>query len=134
MSYPPNVGAIAELDASREGFILAESILGTVNPQRVFEELPSFCTVRLGASVEDTLFCEVSVGTAFGLGLRDGSRLCSRHTCRIERAASQGAYTGCRVTFFARGFLGPASITGPLPFGHVFATIESFVERVLSQA
>jgi len=75
MSYPLNVGAIAELAASREGFVLAETILGTTDPRRVFEELASFCTVRLGSGVEEAYFCELSVGAAFGLRLWDGRRV-----------------------------------------------------------
>jgi hypothetical protein len=129
MSYPLNVGAIAELAASREGFVLAETILGTADPRRVFEELASFCTVRLGSGVEEAFFCELSVGAAFGLRLRDGRRVMLKAHLPDQMLHFLEAVYRAQRHLFARGFPCPAPITGPLPFGHGFATAESFVDE-----
>jgi Ser/Thr protein kinase RdoA (MazF antagonist) len=128
VSYPPNVGAIAQLATSREGFVLAESILGTAEPRRVSEALATFCPVRLGSGVEGTFFCELSVGAAFGLRPRDGRRVMLKvhppdwsyrfleAVCRVQRH------------LFSRGFPCPEPIAGPLLFGGGFATVEAFVD------
>ncbi|MDP8949366.1 MAG: phosphotransferase, partial [Actinomycetota bacterium] len=129
MSYPPNVAAIAELAASREGSILAESILGTADPRRVSEELASFCTARLGSAVEEIFFCELSVGAAFGLRLRDGRRVMLKAHLPDRTLRFLEAVYRVQHHLFARGFPCPAPITGPLPFGHGFATVESFVDE-----
>jgi hypothetical protein len=104
VSYPPNVGATAQLATSREGFVLAESILGTAEPQPVSEALATYCPVRLGSGVEETFFCELSVGAAFGFRLRDGRRVMLKvhppdWSYRFLEAA-------CRVQrhLFSRGF------------------------------
>ena len=51
------------------------SILGTSDPGRVRRELDSFCAWNLGSGLDRTLFCELSVGAAFGLLLRDGRKV-----------------------------------------------------------
>jgi hypothetical protein len=51
------------------------SILGTSDPGKVRRELDSFCANYLGSGLDRTLFCELSVGAAFGLLLRDGRRV-----------------------------------------------------------
>ncbi len=63
--------AIAAAFASREGRILASSILGTTDPGRVTGTLDAICATQHGSGVEEAFFCELSVGAAFGLRLRD---------------------------------------------------------------
>jgi hypothetical protein len=129
MSYPPHVAAIAELTASWEGVVLAESILGTADPRRIFEELTSFCAVRLGSGVEETFYCALSVGAAFGLRLRDGRRIMLKAHLPDRTFPFLEAVYRVQRHLFAQGFPCPAPITGPLPFGHGFATVESFVDE-----
>ena len=51
------------------------SILGTSDPGKVRRELDSFCATYLGSCLDRPLFCELSVGAAFGLLLRDGRKV-----------------------------------------------------------
>jgi hypothetical protein len=51
------------------------SILGTSDPEEVRRELDSFCAAYLGSGLDRPLFCELSVGAAFGLLLSDGRKV-----------------------------------------------------------
>jgi hypothetical protein len=129
MSASPNVGAIAELSASRDGLVLAGSILGTTDPQQVFEGLAFFCAVRLGSGVEEAFLCELSVGAALGLRLQDGRRI------MLKAHPPDRSYrfldAVCRVQryLFSQGFPCPEPITGPLLFGRGLATVEAFADN-----
>ncbi len=51
------------------------SILGTSDPLKVRDDLHSFCEAHLGSGIAHVPFCELGVGAAFGLVLRDGRRI-----------------------------------------------------------
>lgn len=126
----PKAGAVVAASASREGRILARSILGTADSQRIAGDLDSFCAAHLGLRAEEVFFCELSVGAAFGLWLRDGRRvLLKAHPADPADRTLRFLDAVYRVQshLFARGFPCPEPITGPLPFGRGFATVEAFV-------
>jgi hypothetical protein len=129
VSNPPKVGAIAEISASREGSILARSILGTDDPRRISENLDAFCVAGLGSAIEETFFCELSVGAAFGLRLRDGRRIMLKAHPPDRTPRFLDAVYQVQRRLYERGFPCPAPITDPLPFGHGFATVEAFVDE-----
>lgn len=121
-------GAIHASFASREGGILAASILGTTDPRRVVEDLDTFCAACLGSPVEEAFLCELSVGAAFGLRLRGGRRILLKvHPPGRALRFLRAVYLVQRH-LFARSFPCPEPITGPRPFGHGLATVEAFVD------
>ncbi len=124
----PEAGSVAAASASREGRILARSILGTANAVRIIGDLDSFCTARLGSGVKEVFFCELSVGAAFGLWLRDDRRVLLKahppdRTLRFLQAV-------CKVQhhLYAQGFPCPEPVAGPLPFGRGLTTVEAFID------
>lgn len=114
--------------ASREGRALARSILGTADPRPVSERLDAFCASWLGEGVDEAFLCELSVGAAFGLRLRDGRRVFFKaHPPGQSRDFLDVVYR-VQQRLCERGFPSPAPISGPLPFGRGFATVEEFVD------
>ena len=122
-------GAIAGAFASREGRTLARSILGTADFRQIAGDLDAFCAARLGSGLEEAFFCELSVGCAFGLRLKDDRRaLLKTHPPDRTLRFLQAVYRVQRH-LYARGFPCPEPISGPLPFGFGLATIEMFVDE-----
>ena len=125
----PETGAIASAFASREGRLLALSILGTADEVRIVRDLDSFCTARLGSGVKEAFFCELSVGAAFGLRLYDDRRVLLKvHPPDWTSPFLETVYRVQRH-LYARGFLCPEPICGPLPFARGLATVEAFVDE-----
>ena len=124
----PEAGSIAAASASREGRILARSILGTPDAVRIIGDLDSFCTARLGSGVKDVFFCELSVGAAFGLSLCDDRQvLLKAHPPGRTLRFLEAVYRVQRH-LYARGFPCPEPICGPLPFGRNLATVETYID------
>ncbi|MDQ5812902.1 MAG: phosphotransferase [Actinomycetota bacterium] len=125
----PEAGAIAAAFASREGRLLALSILGTADEVRIVGDLHSFCTARLGSGVKGDFFCELSVGAAFGLRLYDDRRVLLK--VHPPDRTSPFLETVYRVQrhLYAREFPCPEPICGPLPFARGLATVEVFVDE-----
>ena len=122
-------GAIAGALASREGRILARSILGTADYRRIAGDLDSFSAARLGSGVEEAFSCELSVGGAFGLRLRDGRRVLLKAHPPDRTLGFLKAVYRVQRHLNARGFPCPEPISGPLPFGLGLATVEAFVDE-----
>jgi hypothetical protein len=129
VSNPPETDVLVAALASREGGILARSILGATDPRLVYENLESFCVVRLGSVVEEMFFCELSVGGTFGLRLRDGRRIMLKAHPPDRTPRFLDAVYRVQRQLYEWGFPCPAPITGPLPFGPGFATVEEFVDN-----
>jgi hypothetical protein len=96
---------------------------------RIIGDLDSFCTARLGSGVKDVFFCELSVGAAFGLSLRDDRQVLLKvhppdRTLRFLEAVYR-----MQQHLYARGFPCPEPICGPLPFARGLATVEAFVDE-----
>ncbi len=121
-------GAIAAASASREGRVLAHSILGTVDPEQIIGTLDAFCAARLGSKVEEALFCELSVGATFGLRLGNGRRVMLKAHQPDRTAYFLEAVCRVQRHLYERGFPCPEPIAGPLPLGRGFATVEAFVD------
>jgi hypothetical protein len=121
-------GAIAAAIAPREGRILSRSILGTTEPGQIAGTLDAFCAARLGSRVEEAFFCELSVGAAFGLRLRDGRGIMLKAHPPDRMPRFVDAVYRVQRHLYQRGLPCPAPIMGPLPFGHGFATVEAFVD------
>ena len=128
MADPSRAGAIPASFASREGEILAASLLETTDTRRVVEALDAFCATCLGSPVEKAFLCELSVGAAFGLRLRDGGRVLLKVHPPGQALRFLRAVYLVQRDLFARGFPCPEPITGPRPFGHGLATVEAFVD------
>ncbi len=122
-------GAVAGAFVSREGRILARSILGTADHRRVAADLDTFCAARLGSGVEEAFFCELSVGGAFGLRLKDDRRVLLKTHPPDRTLRFLEAVYRVQHHLYARRFPCPEPISGPLPFGLGLATIETFVDE-----
>jgi hypothetical protein len=125
----PGAGSIAAVSASREGRILARSILATADDVRIVRDLDSFCTARLGSGVKDIFFCELSVGAAFGLSLRDDRQVLLKAHPPDRTLRFLEAVYRMQQHLYARGFPCPEPICGPLPFARGLATVEAFVDE-----
>ena len=121
-------GAIAAASASREGRILARSILAIADGVRIIGDLESFCTARLGSGLKDVFFCELSVGAAFGLSLRDDRQVLLKAHPPDQTLRFLEAVYRVQQHLYARGFPCPEPICGPLPFGCNLATVETFID------
>jgi Phosphotransferase enzyme family len=124
----PEADTIAAALASREGRVLALSILGTANAVRIVGDLDSFCTVRLGSAVREVFFCELSVGAAFGLRLHDDRRVLLKVHPPDRTSRFLEAVYRVQRHLYARGFPCPEPSCGPLPFGSSLATVEAFID------
>lgn len=128
MSEPARAEPIAALVASPEGRILAESVLGTAEPQRIGLSLEGFCSCMLGSSVEEVLFCDVSIGAAFGLRLGNARRV----VLKAHRPDRDPGFLSCvhrvRLHLADRGFPCPRPVLGPAPFGAGLATVDQLVD------
>jgi hypothetical protein len=105
------------------------SILGTAEPAEIARRLDAFCEVHLGPRLDEVFFCELSVGAAFGLRLKDGRRVFLKahksdrppEFLRVVRRVQEHLY--------GRGFLCPRPLAGPAPFGPGLATVDEFVDE-----
>ncbi len=125
----PETGAIAAAFASREGRLLALSILGTADEVRIVGDLDSFCTARLGSGVKEAFFCELSVGAAFGLRLYDDRRVLLKVHPPDQTLRFLEAVYLVQRHLYARGFPCPEPICGPLSFARGLASVEAFVDE-----
>lgn len=107
---------------------LSRSILGTDDPGRLAETLDSFCALNLGSGVRRVLFCELSVGAAFGLLLRDGHRAFLKAHPPGRRPGFLRAVHRAQGHLARRGFPCPAPIVGPQPFLLGYATVDEYVD------
>lgn len=71
----PVAPRLAEIIEDPADFMLANSILGTADPTEIHRALAAFCRMHLAAELADVIFCQLSVGAAFGLVLTDDRRV-----------------------------------------------------------
>ncbi|MDP9410902.1 MAG: phosphotransferase [Actinomycetota bacterium] len=128
MPEPPKAEPIAALVASPEGRILAESVLGTADPGRIASSLKGFCSSMLGSPVEDVLFCEVSIGAAFGLRLSDARRVVLKAHPPDQAPDFLASVHRVQLHLSDRGFPCPRPVLGPTFFGAGLATVDELVD------
>ncbi len=116
------------LVASPEGRILAESVLGTADLQRIALSLEGFCSSMLGSPAEEVLFCDVSIGAAFGLRLGDARRV----VLKAHRPDRDPDLLACvhrvQLHLADRGFPCPRPVLGAAPFDAGLATVDRLVD------
>lgn len=105
------------------------SILGTADPGEVFRRLDAFCEEHLGSGVGEVLFCELSVGAAFGLRLTDGRRIFLKAHPPDRPPEFLRAVRRVQGHLFGRGFPCPRPVVDPAPFGLGLATVDEFVDE-----
>ena len=105
------------------------SILGTADPGEVFRRLDAFCEEHLGLGVGEVLFCELSVGAAFGLRLTDGRRIFLKAHPPDRPPEFLRAVRTVQGHLFGRGFPCPRPVVDPAPFGLGLATVDEFVDE-----
>ena len=107
---------------------LARSVLGTDDPRRIADALGSFCASRLGSSVRRVLFCEISVGAAFGLLLGDGRRVFLKAHPPARGPNFLRAVHRPQGHLARRGFPCPGPVVGPEPFLSGHATVDEYAD------
>jgi hypothetical protein len=105
------------------------SILGTADLQEVFRRLDAFCKAHLGSGVDEVFLCELSVGAAFGLRLKDGRRIFLKAHKPDWSSGFLKAVRRVQEHLYDRGFPCPRPLAGPASFGSGLATVEEFVEE-----
>lgn len=128
MSDSPHLWPIAAEVASREGKILAESVLGTADPRRVASDLDAFCSSVLGSPVEGVLFCDISIGAVFGLRLGDARRVVLKAHRPAQDAGLLVSVHRVQLHLSNRGFPCPRPVLGPTPFGAGLANVDELVD------
>ena len=108
---------------------LARSILGTDDPLRVADALDSFCSLRLGSVVQSVLFCEISVGAAFGLLLEDGRRAFLKAHPPDRRPGFLRAVHRTQDHLARHGFPCPRPLVEPEPFLSGHGTVDEYVDE-----
>ncbi len=105
------------------------SILGTADPERVVRRLDAFCEENLGSRAAGILFCELSVGAAFGLRLADGRRVFLKAHPPDRPHEYLASVHAVQAHLRGRGFPCPAPLVGPSSFGEGLATVDEFVDE-----
>ena len=105
------------------------SILGTADPEEITGRLDTFCESHLESKLDGIFFCELSVGAAFGLHLKDGRRVFLKAHKLEWSAAFLEAVRRVQGHLFKRGFPCPRPLAGPAPLGPGLATAEEFVDE-----
>jgi hypothetical protein len=114
--------------SSRDGRILAESILETTNAERVLANLDALCELRLPSGLEEVLFCSLGVGATFGLRLRDGRRVAIKAHPPERSTDFLCAVHEVQKHLYRLGFPSPEPVLGPVPFGNSVATVDELLD------
>jgi Ser/Thr protein kinase RdoA (MazF antagonist) len=105
------------------------SILGTADPARVARRLDALCAAHLGSGVAAVLFCELSVGAAFGLRLADGRHVFLKaHPPHRPRDYLEAMHR-VQDHLHERNFPCPRPLVGPAPFGPGLATVDEYLDE-----
>jgi hypothetical protein len=105
------------------------TIVGSADPIVIAQELNSFCKARLGSSITQTYFLEVSLGAVFGLRLQDKRRIVIKvHSSRSNYAYLQAVMRAQRY-LADQGYPCPCPLIEPCPFMHGLATIEELIDQ-----
>ncbi len=123
------LGPLAVEANGPEARVLADSILGTTDAARIFRRIDGLRAAGGLPAPDRVFFFEISVGAAFGLLLKDGSRVMLKaHPAERDAAFLEAA---CRVQRYLcrNGFPCPRPVLGPAPFGRGYAVVEEFVDR-----
>jgi hypothetical protein len=105
------------------------SILGTADPVEIAGRLDAYCEAHLGSRPDEVFFCELSVGAAFGLHLKDGRRVFLKAHKLDWSSEFLKAVRRVQCHLFKRGFPAPKPLAGPAPFGAGLATVDEFVDE-----
>ena len=108
---------------------LTRSVLGTDDPREVACALDSFCAAHLGCAVRGILSCEISVGAAFGLLLRDGRRAFLKANPPARQPDFLRAVHRTQGHLARHGFPCPRPLVGPRPFLSGHATVDEYADE-----
>jgi hypothetical protein len=78
--------------------------------------------------VGEVFLCELGIGAAFGLGVKNGSRVFLKAHKLDRFAGFLEAVVRVQAHLYARGFPCPGPLAGPRPFGPGLATVEEFLD------
>ena len=120
---------ISAVVSSPEGRILADTILGTADANRIIVDLDALCELWLSSSLEEMLFCRLGVGATFGLRLRDGRRVATKAHPPGQSTDFLRTVHKVQEHLHRRDFLAPGPILGPIPFRGGLATVEELLDR-----
>src|SRR5215207_3600043 len=105
------------------------SILDTPNKREIFRSLDAFCITHLGSGMAENFFCELSVGAAFGLRLKNGRRVVVKAHPLYRSLDFLQAVHKVQYHLYNHSFPCPKPVIGPSPFRNGLATTEEFVRK-----
>ena len=104
------------------------SILGTADPARVERRLNDFCEAHLGSGLAEVIFCELSVGAAFGLSLARGENVFLKVHPPERPREYLTAMNRVQAHLREREFPCPRPLVGPSAFGDGLATADEYLD------
>lgn len=115
---------ISDSSSSRVGWPVERAIFGSSDPAAITVEVERFTREELGSPVGEPLFFESSVGSVFGLRLRDGRDVVIKaHQPHEPLDYLDAVHAVCRH-LFESGFPCPRPLLGPRPLGLGHGTVE----------
>ncbi|MFD1675249.1 hypothetical protein [Alicyclobacillus fodiniaquatilis] len=126
-------GSLTHIFEDEENQILAKSILGSTDVDKIAEDINQLCACELGSPIAHCLNVEFSVGASFGLALQDGRKIFLKihKTNEDDRPA---AITLASLTIISKiqrdlaasGFPCPSVIHEPIQTRYGVATVDAF--------
>lgn len=104
-----------------------QAVFGTTDPVGIAAMVAATAQDQAGAPVDAGIFYHASTGCVFGLRLADGRSVVLKATQPRWEPAFLHAVQRVQHAVAASGFPCPTPIAGPVPIGHGWATMESFL-------
>jgi hypothetical protein len=105
-----------------------EAIHGTADHAVIERQLVQFVETAMGSSIREGIFHVASVGSVTGLVLNDDRRVVVKAYQRRWGHRLLGSVIEVQAMLADAGFACARPLTGPLPFGRGWATIESMLD------
>jgi hypothetical protein len=126
---PHQDSPIARLLQDPYDVILADSILGTADPEAIHRAVDDFCAERMGSPVDEVTFCILSVGAAIGVRLRDGRHALIKAWNAAADAAALDSIHTVQHALAEQGFPAPRVLVRPAPFMIGRASVMEWMDR-----
>jgi len=111
------------------------AVFGSADPDRIAEQVDSFCTVNLGSRIAGYVFCTASQGVTHGIELTNGERVLLKihqpQELNPERHSGRAALISVHRALehlHRQGFPCPRPLLGPTPLGLGLATVQTLLE------
>lgn len=127
-----DISPVESAVADDRGATILGSIFGAADAHAVVEQLDRFCRAEAGSAIRHVLSCELSVGAAFGLELRDGARIAVKLHDGDRAHDYLQAVREVQAALAADGFPCPRPVGELRPLGAALAAAEEHVDGELA--